>query len=154
MLKLIDTKTVHEVDIDGTIFRVRAWRWRDGEVWEDVRSRILSIPEAHAVLAHLRKKDKEMTDEQADRIMSIMSVNLTEADVGNLNDILVRSIDSVDGIDQMEIGGKTPSIRELVEAMQREDILVLAGRIWDLSRVDEDTEKKSDGSSSSTENAK
>lgn len=80
MLKLIDTKTLHNITIDGTVFHVRLFNRR----------------QYYNILVGVRETYPALIDPK------VQPKKITEQDYAELNDLVCGVIDSIDGLEDIK----------------------------------------------------
>lgn len=128
MIRLIDTKTLHDVEVSGTMFRVRAL---------DARQRINLFSIFKTI--HAIRGEQLEGDNEAEHFISYRAY-------GELLSIMENRIDYIDGFPPID---GVPQIRPTIEAMREADLIILASKILDLSRLSEDEGKNLPSSSGS-----
>ena len=151
-IKPIDTKAVHKITVDGTVFHARAWPWYPKDFWEGIRFRLLNAAEVAYLIGEGQKQaDQEITEEHAGRILKALSGQITQEEADRLTDNIVDAVVEIEGIEDCKIGDHTPTIREFIDGMDRTQIMALAGGIHKHSSLDEGTVKNSGSSCDSSD---
>ena len=141
-VKLIDTKTLHQIDIDGTVFHVRAFDWAASHNYSIIVQKTINP----LLIAGALASKGGIDDKRAAQILKNMSGEMTSTDKRMFIDLLNESVESIAGLESYGV-----SKREFLERMKQEDILVLGAQISALSKLDEETEKNSGSLCSSSE---
>jgi len=150
-VKLIDTKTLHPIDIDGTVFHVRAFDWAASHNYSAFAQKTLNPILVAGALSAKRSLDKEGGENQIDEkrageILKSLSGEVTQSDKRMFIDLINESVESITGLESYSV-----SKREFLERMKYDDLELLAAQISRLSKLDEETEKNLSSLCSSSE---